>query len=261
MSGQIAHALEDAAKKAEQGLTKDFSTAYHDILKDTEHGVGKVADHVAENEARTVEDLGKAAEHPGSEPHVGDPHAGPGTPARGEHPGAGPGKEEPDLGAGEPGGGQGTEGNGSCQTGGDPVDVVSGQMITTETDLELPGLLPVVLLRAYASGYVGGTLFGPGWSATLTQRVQIDRQGIHYAGDDGQILHYPVPTQPGQQVHPEDGARWPLVWDRADDTILIHDPETGWTRHFPVPAHGMAGPRPIAALTDRNGHRVEFLLD
>ncbi|WP_160311276.1 integrase core domain-containing protein [Streptacidiphilus anmyonensis] len=76
MSGQIAHAMEDAARKAEQGLAQDFSKAYHSILKDTEEKTTQVAEHAAENEAKTVEDLGKSAEHATTEPHEPHPDGG-----------------------------------------------------------------------------------------------------------------------------------------------------------------------------------------
>src|SRR5581483_10910236 len=180
----------------------------------------QVADHVAENEAKTAAELAgkdavKAGEGGLHDPHLGGEGGG-GEPALGAH--GGPG--------------QPSEGTGGCTTGGDPVDVVSGQMITAATDVELPGLLPLVLRRAYASGYRGGQLFGPGWSSTLDQRVEITPGGVAYAGDDAQILHYARPTAPGQSVLPADGARWPLTWDRESDVITITDPETGWARHF-----------------------------
>ena len=76
------------------------------------------------------------------------------------------------------------EGNAPTKLKADPVDVVSGWMLTEATDLELPGVLPVILRRAYASGYKTGHLFGPGWSSTLDQRVSINEAGIHFAGDD-----------------------------------------------------------------------------
>ncbi|WP_344634419.1 DUF6531 domain-containing protein, partial [Kitasatospora cystarginea] len=259
MVGQIGHALADAAKKTEQALARDLSKAYSGILKETEQKGKQVADQVAENERKVADDLARGGGGHRGEGGAPKPPAGP---DRGEG-------REPDLGKGRSGGGQGTEGNGKLQTGGDPVDVVSGQMVMTATDLELPGLLPLVLRRAYASGYQAGTLFGPGWSSTLTQRLQIDHLGIHYAGDDGQILHYPVPAQ-GQEAYPEDGARWPLTWDRTEDTICIEDPQTGWTRHFPaVPPVTEGDPgrqsrrssRPLVAITDRNGNWIEFLYD
>ncbi|WP_194892368.1 RHS repeat-associated core domain-containing protein [Catenulispora pinisilvae] len=154
------------------------------------------------------------------------------------------------------------DGVSGCSTGGDPVDLVSGQMVTIEIDLELPGVLPVVLRRAYASGYDTGRLFGPGWSSTLDQRLSINDAGIHFAGDDGQILHYPLPVE-GQQVLPVRGARWPLVWDRAADEIRIADPWSGYTWHFPVAHHrGESGQiRDVTAITDRNANRISILRD
>ncbi|HEY0807955.1 MAG TPA: RHS repeat-associated core domain-containing protein, partial [Pseudonocardiaceae bacterium] len=159
------------------------------------------------------------------------------------------------------GGGQQSEGNAKAETGRtDPVDVVSGQMITMATDLVLPGLLPLVLRRAYASGYRGGRLFGPGWASTLDQRVTIDRFGIHFAGDDAQTLHYPKPSTVGEAVYPEDGARWPLRWDRLADVIRIEDPARGWTWEFAI-SGVESSTHPLTALYDRNGHRIDYLHD
>ena len=157
----------------------------------------------------------------------------------------------------EPGGGQKSEGNGGCDgKGGDPVDTVSGQMITSDTDVDLPGLLPLTLLRAYASGYEGGNLHGPGWSSTVDQRLELDATDVRYFGDDAQVLRYPHPGADGAPVMPRFGARWPLHWNADTDTYVIHDPDTGWSRHFG--ASVAEGVRPITALTDRNDHRVTY---
>jgi len=149
----------------------------------------------------------------------------------------------------------------SC-TGGDPVDLVSGEMVDTEIDLELPGVLPVVLRRTYASGYDTGRLFGPGWSSTLDQRISINDAGIHFVGDDGQILNYPLPAA-GEQVLPARGARWPLVWDRDTDEIRIADPWSGYTWHFPVVHYrdGFGQLRDLVAITDRNENQISILRD
>jgi YD repeat-containing protein len=155
---------------------------------------------------------------------------------------------------------RGAEGNGAavCET--DPVDVVSGWMLTHETDLTLAGVLPLVLRRAYASGYGTGRLFGAGWASTLDQRLAINEAGIHFAGDDAQTLHYPVPSA-GEPVLPGRGDRWPLVWDRATDEIRISDPRSGRTRHFAVVHFGdeVGRIRDLTAITDRNGNRISIL--
>ncbi|GGR02003.1 DUF6531 domain-containing protein [Kitasatospora griseola] len=257
MSNQIVKALEHGAQKLGKTLAEDAGKALKNFYRKAGDNLKTVAKNTREIEAKHAKDLEKIFKGDGK---GGVPH-----PRSGGGGKRGAGSKPLNNGNRK---GQGVNGNGRCQTGGDPVDVISGQMITSATDLELPGLLPVVLRRAYASGYVGGRLLGPGWSSTLDQRVEIDADGVHYAGDDAQILHYPLPTHPGQTVHPQAGARWPLTWDRDSGDFLIEDQEHGWTRHFPSAAGPGSGTafrvgeiRPIVALSDRNGHRIDFLHD
>jgi RHS repeat-associated protein len=148
----------------------------------------------------------------------------------------------------------------SCER--DPVDVVSGWMLTNAADAELPGVLPLVLRRAYASGYRTGRLFGPGWSSTLDQRLSVNEAGIHFVGDDAQRLDYPTPAA-DEEVLPVRGARWPLVWERESGDIRITDPWSGQTRHFAaVHYRAESGEiRDLTAITDRNGNRIEFVRD
>ncbi|WP_327351025.1 DUF6531 domain-containing protein [Streptomyces sp. NBC_01304] len=146
------------------------------------------------------------------------------------------------------------EGNTGRTVAGDPVDVISGQMVTSDTDVELPGLLPLLLRRAYASAYDAGRLYGPGWASTLDQRLEVVGYEIHYIGDDAQVLRYPLPTQHGVPALPTAGARWPLVWE-ADGTIRIDDPWSGWSRHFAAWSPGRPV-CPLTALTDRGGRRI-----
>lgn len=142
----------------------------------------------------------------------------------------------------------------------DPVDPATGEMFMQQTDLRLPAVLPLVFERTQISGYRKGRLFGRTWASTLDQRVETDADGVHFAAPDGAVLHYPLPTQPGQQVMPAEGARWPLAWDRTADRIVIHQPERGLMLEFPP------GPvpdrfRPLSAIVDRNGNRITFVCD
>jgi RHS repeat-associated protein len=153
------------------------------------------------------------------------------------------------------------EGSQDASVADDPVDVVSGWMLTSATDVELPGVLPMVLRRAYASGYATGRLFGPGWSSTVDQRLSINESGIHFVGDDAQRLDYPMPAD--GPVLPVRGARWPLVWDRDSDEIQISDPWSGRTHHFAVVhfSNELGQIRDLTAITDRNGNRISILRD
>jgi RHS repeat-associated protein len=168
------------------------------------------------------------------------------------------GEAEGDVG-GEARAAEGAEG---ATLAGDPVDVVSGQMITATVDLSLDGVLPLVLQRTYASGYGTGRLFGPGWASTLDQRLSLNEAGIHVAGDDAERLDYPIPAA-DEPVFAARGARRPLVWDRAADEIRIADPRTGHVRHFATVHFGneFGQIRDLTAISDRNGNRVRILRD
>jgi YD repeat-containing protein len=133
-------------------------------------------------------------------------------------------------------------------------------MFLPQTDLTLPGTLPLIVQRRHGSLYRRGRWFGVTWSSTLDQRVEVDEDGIHFAAADGRVLHYPVPSVHGQQVMPSYGPRWPLAWNRKDDVITIEQGDAGCVLHFP------AGPvpevcRPLATVSDQAGNRITFVHD
>lgn len=141
-------------------------------------------------------------------------------------------------------------------TCGDPIDMATGEMVMSATDVELTGVLPLVLERYHRSSYRGGRWFGTSWSSTLDQRLWIDDQGVRFTTADGMILYYPVP-EPGLPVMPVEGPRWPLTWDgTVGGAMTVTQPETGRTLHFtPLTGHNPAQ-LPITALTDRNANRI-----
>ncbi|QES34788.1 hypothetical protein DEJ48_16475 [Streptomyces venezuelae] len=147
---------------------------------------------------------------------------------------------------------------GRCKNG-DPIDMVTGEMIMGKTDFALPGLLPMVLRRTHLSTYRWGRHFGESWASTLDERLELDDQGVLFASEDGMILSYPVPS-PGAEVLPVEGPRWPLKWDGGSAPLRITDPRTGHVRHFSPQAHTAgdlaAFTLPLRAITDRNGHSV-----
>lgn len=144
----------------------------------------------------------------------------------------------------------------------DPVDVATGEMVQTQTDVDLPGVLPLVLQRTHLSSYSVGRWFGRSWASTLDERLELDEEGAVYTAPDAMLLAYPVPTQ-GTPAFPTKGPRWPLLWDGTPGGALtITDPETGHTRHFAAPQQGVGATiLPIQAITDRNGNRITFTYD
>ncbi|WP_190084536.1 DUF6531 domain-containing protein [Streptomyces longisporoflavus] len=140
---------------------------------------------------------------------------------------------------------------------GDPVDAATGQMFLEEIDVTLPGTLPLVFTRRVASGYRTGGWFGPSWTSTIDQRLEIDQQGIVFVTEDGMLLDYPHPTGPDAPVLPESGPRWPL--ERLDDgAYSITDPVTGHRRRFAPPVDGEAL---LARISDRNHNAIDIDYD
>lgn len=266
-----AQLIEQGTKEVLIPAIRDMGQTLHDFPESVATGARRIATEVPQVDANAASDLNQAVNGAMPEAEGGaasvTANAETGVPATTTPATGSTGPVDDGFGTGSTGGQQ-PEGVGSCANGGtDPVDVVSGQMITAKVDAELPGVLPLVLRRAYASSYRHGQFFGPGWSSTLDQRLVIDDDGIHYLGDDAQVLNYSVPTQPGQQVLPASGARWPLAWNRVADAITVLDPATGQTRYFaPSPQAGPANARGrqvrhLVRVTDRNGNWLTITRD
>ncbi|MGY0060086.1 DUF6531 domain-containing protein [Streptomyces sp. LZ34] len=154
-----------------------------------------------------------------------------------------------------------TPGGEKCTTG-EPIDVATGEMVMSATDVSLPGALPLVLERHYVSGHPCGGWFGRTWAGTLDQRLEIDDAGVVYVTDDGMLLTYPVPERDVPTL-PTSGPRWPLCWDgKPDGTFTITVPEHHRTLHFaPLPTGGRE--LALKAITDRtgDGDRIDITYD
>jgi RHS repeat-associated protein len=269
MIGIAEGAAKDFGESAENAARTISKKLISDVADTEEGNVERTLGDEAERTANIQQVMDRlSGQGDAAVPSIGESTPG-GLPA--EQGGAGdvPKVEGGDFGGGDAGG-QGSEGDEQTPDCNDPIDPISGQLITAKADVELAGVLALVLRRAYASGYRHGQFFGPGWSSTLDQRLVIDPDGIHYLGDDAQILNYPMPSQPGQQVLPAAGARWPLTWDRATDAIEITDPARGLTRHFAPPRSTEGGAstggnrtelRHLVRVTDRNGNWMSITRD
>ncbi|MET9376058.1 putative T7SS-secreted protein [Streptomyces sp. NPDC002992] len=155
-----------------------------------------------------------------------------------------------------------TDPHGTCRPdgekckGGDPVDMATGRMILPQTDITLPGSLPLVLARTFESSYRAGRWFGPTWASTLDQRLEIDSEGVVLLCEDTSLLAYPHPA-PGVPVLPTHGSRrWTL--DRDGDTYTVTDPGTGRVLHFTLHTDDLAL---LSQIDDRNGNWITFEYD
>ncbi|MFC9963038.1 putative T7SS-secreted protein [Nocardia ignorata] len=151
----------------------------------------------------------------------------------------------------------------TCST--DPVDISTGEFLLPETDLELPGVLPLVLRRSHHSNYRFGRWFGTSWSSTLDARVVVSDDGVTFLGDEGIMLAYPH-AEVGEPVRPlTDGQSWTLtrtdaggyrVWDQRRELIWHFAPEAHLD-NLDVELGNFA----VSAITDRHHNRIRFHYD
>ncbi|MFB7278440.1 putative T7SS-secreted protein [Streptomyces hydrogenans] len=137
----------------------------------------------------------------------------------------------------------------------DPIDIATGRMLLPQTDVALPGSLPLVFRRTFDSSRRSGRWFGPTWSSTVDQRLEIDSEGVVFGCDEGSLLAYPHPA-PGVPVLPAHGRQWPL--DRVGDGYTITDPGGGRVWHFTDHGEDLAL---LAQIDDRNGNWIAFEYD
>ncbi|MFI5744809.1 DUF6531 domain-containing protein [Streptomyces sp. NPDC051644] len=147
----------------------------------------------------------------------------------------------------------------------DPVDVATGEMTLPQTDVALPGVLPLVLRRTHLSDYRYGQWFGRSWASTLDERIELDPLGAGavWSRDDGSLLFYPRLPLPGDDdgVLPLEGARLPLVHgghDNGETTYLITDPYTGLARSFRGSPYNASPAYWLGEVEDRNLNRISF---
>jgi RHS repeat-associated protein len=152
----------------------------------------------------------------------------------------------------------------SMTTGGDPVDVATGDVVLGQVDARLAGVLPLVVQRAHRSSWRAGRWFGRTWASTLDQRLEVTATGVFFAAADGTVLCYPHPGEDGDgvPVWPVAGPRWPLARDGGGYTVS--DPRAGLVWRFePRPGFYLSqdtgyGELPLVSVTARPGDRISF---
>ncbi|WP_349254013.1 DUF6531 domain-containing protein [Streptomyces sp. BPPL-273] len=142
--------------------------------------------------------------------------------------------------------------------GSDPIDMATGAMYLPQTDVKLPGLLPLVFTRRVASDYRCGWWFGPTWASTIDQRLEVDDTGIVFVTEDGLLLTYPHPSSSHPKALPEAGPRRSLTC-QPDGGYRVDDPLTGHVHHFARP--NVDGIALLVRITDRNRHAIDFDYD
>ncbi|MFG2211800.1 putative T7SS-secreted protein [Streptomyces sp. NPDC048638] len=137
--------------------------------------------------------------------------------------------------------------------GNDPIDMATGRMYLPQTDIALPGSLPLTFSRTFESSYRTGRWFGPTWMSTVDQRLEIDAKGVILIGEEGDFHLYPHPAV-GVPTLPIEGDGHPLELT-PDGDYLLTDPVTGTRRYFTTYTEDLAV---LDEISDRRGNHHTF---
>ncbi|MCG8971126.1 putative T7SS-secreted protein [Streptomyces sp. CL12-4] len=143
--------------------------------------------------------------------------------------------------------------------GTDPVDLASGRMFLPQTDVVIPGILPLTFTRRTESGLTSGRFLGASWSSTVDERLVVDPVGVVHVTADGLLVTYPHPV-PGAPTRPESGTARTLLSRDADGDYTVTEPDSGLVRRFAAPVGtepGGDGTCWLSRITERNGHSVD----
>ena len=147
---------------------------------------------------------------------------------------------------------------------GDPVDVATGAVFLQQTDLTLPGELPLILSRKHSSDWTYGYWFGPSWSSTFDERVDIHtdlvgRSSAVVVTADARTHVFKNVTA-GQDARPVAGGPFRLrVTDEGEVRLL--DTATGETRHYTPGTDGTGGTAWLSSITNPSGDWIRFARD
>ncbi|WP_425471996.1 DUF6531 domain-containing protein [Streptomyces piniterrae] len=241
MLDKVIDGIEDAVKKTAKHLDDNMTRGIKQMAKNHHENDKGLADH--------FKGLGK-----GDKKDPKAPNSSPGTSLNSS--GKSRSKSRDQLSQNHPN--NNTRTDKAINGCGDPVDVATGRVFLSSTDVTLFGKLPLELTRKFESSYRVGRHLGPSWASTLDQRLEVDDQGVIFITEDGMLLSYGTP-EPGQSALPNHGPRWTLTRTPQDDWA-IHDPDTGLTRYFSDSFH-TAGLAQLEEISDRNGNHITFDYD
>ena len=124
-----------------------------------------------------------------------------------------------------------SRGNKCKHPGLEPVDMATGAMIDSATDIHIDGILPMIVARNTDSGMDTSRIFGPGWSTTLDCRIEILPGQVLMMTPDGALLEFPPAPVDGSEVG-DVGRPWRLCF--VDGAYRVRNIQEGVTYVFGV---------------------------
>ena len=149
----------------------------------------------------------------------------------------------------------------------EPVDMATGAMIDSATDVRIGGMLPMVVARNTDSGMDTSRVFGPGWNTTLDCRIEILPGQVLMMTPDGALLEFPPAPVDGTEVG-DAGRPWRLCF--VDGAYRARNISQGITYVFGIagseaqggePCYRPEGPVPDYTITGDAPKNYVYRLD
>ena len=253
MSNQIVKALEHGAQKLGKTLAEDAGKALKGFYRKAGDNLKKVAHNTREADGKHAKDLERILGGSTKDiPH--QVHSGGGGGRGGRGGGSGPGKGRDQVRNPRQAGRR----EDSICPGGEPVDMATGRMFIKQTDVSLPGSLPLEFTRNFESGYQAGRWMGPRWVCSFDERLEIDAEGVVYLSPDLFAQAYPHP-EPDEPSFANAGVRWTLAIDAESGDYTLTDLSLGLVREFTTRPGGREAL--LTRVRDRFGRHYDLAYD
>ena len=128
----------------------------------------------------------------------------------------------------------------------EPVDMATGAMVDYQTDVSIPGVLPLVIDRNSNSGHELGRALGPQWVSRMDCRIEICADEVLMLTPDGALVTFPAAPLDGSEVR-ADGRPWLLSF--TDGAYRVRDVASGLVYVFAT-ATEMSMVRPVGPVED-----------
>ena len=160
-----------------------------------------------------------------------------------------------------------SRGNKCKHPGLEPVDMATGAMIDSATDVRIDGMLPMVVARNTDSDMDTSRVFGPGWNTTLDCRIEILPDQVLMMTPDGALLEFPPAPVDGSEVG-DTGRPWRLCF--VDGAYRVRNIQEGVTYVFGIagseaqggePRYRPEGPVPDYTITGDAPRNYVYRLD
>lgn len=137
---------------------------------------------------------------------------------------------------------------------GEPIDIVSGEVVVQHTDFVLPATLPLELNRYYSSGLIYNGIHGKKWASSWGQFITTDSDYAYFHSDDGRRIPFELPAA-DEEVRHQFTNKFRL---RKTENGFAAKDENNRTRFFETRIDDRLL---LSAVADLNKNRIDFTYD